>query len=374
MTGTQRKWFTYTNGTHVDSLDPETFNRWYDFLQIYIAKQAPILNAGTYRAGCPVIYQEAMGVPGQSCPPDPIQQQPTLQTAQAAFEAQPSIRILFDNGAGGNMPGAPQPGFEHSFSKFPIPGTTGRSWYLSAGGKLGDKPPAHAGANSFKWNAHARPLTDFTGDTAAGTNGLWTATPPYKWLQNPAGSAVSYLTSPLSANTTVIGAGAVRAWVRSSTPNVDLQVTISEVRPDGKETFVQGGWLRANERKLDASKSTALEPFLSLRARDVSPLSPKRFVKATIPLYYEGHAYRAGSRIRVTITAPNGDQPIWSFGETQPKGKATVAIAFSKSRPSRLTLPVVPGVDVPTGLPPCPGLRGEPCRDYKALKNRTTKP
>jgi hypothetical protein len=24
---------------------------------------------------------------------------------------------------------------------------------------------------------------------------------------------------------------------------------------------------------------------------------------------------------------------------------------------------VVPGVDVPTGLPPCPGLRGEPCRD-----------
>jgi hypothetical protein len=23
----------------------------------------------------------------------------------------------------------------------------------------------------------------------------------------------------------------------------------------------------------------------------------------------------------------------------------------------------VSGVDVPTGLPPCPGLRGEPCRD-----------
>ena len=45
-----------------------------------------------------------------------------------------------------------------------------------------------------------------------------------------------------------------------------------------------------------------------------------RYVKVTIPLYYEGHAYRAGSRIRVTITAPNGDQPIWSFGETQPNG------------------------------------------------------
>ena len=46
FTGTQRKWFTFTNGTHVDSLDPETFNRWYDFLQLYVARQAPITNVG----------------------------------------------------------------------------------------------------------------------------------------------------------------------------------------------------------------------------------------------------------------------------------------------------------------------------------------
>jgi len=157
--------------------------------------------------------------------------------------------------------------------------------------------------------------------------------------------------------------------VRSASPNVDLQATISEVRPDGKETFVQGGWVRGNERKLDARKSTPLEPVLSLRKRDVRPLPPNRFVPITIPLYYEGHAYRAGSRIRVTISAPNGDQPIWSFGETQPDGKANVAIAFSKRKPSSLTLPVVPGVSVPTGLPPCPGLRGEPCRDYQPLVN-----
>jgi predicted acyl esterase len=145
---------------------------------------------------------------------------------------------------------------------------------------------------------------------------------------------------------------------------VDLQATISEVRPDGKETFVQGGWLRGNERKLDRGKSTPLEPWLSLRTRHVRPLPRKRFVKVTIPLYYEGHAYRAGSRIRVTISAPNGDQPIWAFAQTRPKkGGATVRIARSKRRPSRLLLPVVPGVEVPTGLPPCPGLRGEPCRD-----------
>jgi uncharacterized protein len=369
FTGTSRKWFTFTNGTHVDSLDPATFNRWYDFLELYVAQQAPIVNSALIHAASPVIYQEAMGISGVTMPPDPIQLQPTYAGALSAFEALPPIRVLFDNGAGGPQPGDPQPGFEQSWPSFPIPGTTGRSWYLSPSGALGDAPPTQAGADTFTWNAHARPLTDFTGDTAAGTNGLWTATPPYQWQQPPAGSAASYVTSPLSANTAVIGAGAVHAWIRSSTPDVDLQATISEVRPDGKETFVQGGWLRANERKLDAAKSTPLEPVLSLRASDVSPLPANKFVEVTIPLYYEGHVYRAGSRIRVTITAPNGDQPIWSFGETDPNGTATVAIARSKQMPSSLLLPVVPGVSVPTGLPPCPGLRGEPCRSYQPYVN-----
>jgi len=79
--------------------------------------------------------------------------------------------------------------------------------------------------------------------------------------------------------------------------------------------------------------------------------------------------YRAGSRIRVRISAPNGDQPIWSFGETDPPTPAGVNVGYGGDMPSRLDLPVVPGVSTTTGLPPCPGLRGEPCRDYQAFTN-----
>jgi uncharacterized protein len=373
MTGTQRKWFTYTNGTHVDSLDPETFNRWYDFLKLYVAKQAPITGSAAIRAGAPVIYQEAMGVSGVTLPPDPIQQQPTYDGALSAFEQLQPIRVLFDNGAGSAQAGSPVPGYEHSFTRFPVPGTKARSWYLSSGGALRASKPAHARIDAFRWNARNRPPTDFTGDTAAGTNGLWTATPPYQWSQNPAGSALSYLTAPLKSATTVLGAGALHAWIRASKPDVDLQATITEVRPDGKETFVQSGWLRGDARKLDARKSRKLEPVLSLRKSDVAPFPRKRFVKVTIPLYYQGHAYRPGSRIRVILSAPNGDQPIWAFAQTRPKGTAAVALAHSRRRPSRLTLPVVPGLGVPTALPPCPGLRGEPCRDYQAYANTSVK-
>ena len=39
-----------------------------------------------------------------------------------------------------------------------------------------------------------------------------------------------------------------------------------------------------------------------------------------------------GSRIRVTIAAPNGTQPVWSFGQTEPEGgTATESIGFSPS-------------------------------------------
>jgi uncharacterized protein len=378
MTGTDKKWFTYTNGTHVDSLSPEIYNRLYDFLELYVAQEAPATKSPMVQLSWPVAMQAIFGIDGPggsppvaALPPDPIQQQVTYDGAKTAFEAQPQIRVLFDNGAGNSNAGWPYPAFEHSFSSFPIPGTEARSWYLGPGGGLADESPASAAADGFTWDADARPLTNFTGDTGSGDGGLWTATPNYQWSQDPAGTAVAYATSPLSEDTAVIGAGRVDLWVRSSAPDVELQATISEIRPDGKETFVQGGWIRTKARALDPVKSTELEPVPSFLEEDFADMPSDQFVPVTIPLYYEGHMYRAGSQIRVRISAPNGDQPVWSFGETVPDGQADVAIGYGADMPSRLALPVVPGVSAPTGLPPCPGLRGEPCRDHQPFANQT---
>jgi predicted acyl esterase len=369
FTGTQRKWFTFTNGTHIDSLDPATFNRWYDFLELYVARQAPRLS-DAIKGAAPLIFSTSFGIPGVTLPDDPIQAQPTYADALAAFERLPPVRILFDNGAGG-APGLPYPAFEQSFAAFPPPGTTARSWYLGAGGTLGDAQPAAAAADGFTWDPAARPATDFSGPTDSKAGGLWTAVAPYDWRSAPPGSAVAYVSEPLTADTTVVGAGGLTAWVKASVPDVDLQVTISEVRPDGNETFVQSGWLRASKRALDARQSTELQPVLSLRKAAAKPLPSGTWTQLTVPLYYQGHAYRAGSRLRVTVSAVGGDQPVWSFSETHPaRGTAEVAIAHGPSMPSRLVLPVVPGVAVPTPLPPCPSLRGEPCRPYVPLANR----
>src|SRR5262249_28138574 len=63
ISGTRKKLFTFTNGAHVDSLDPWTYDRLYDFLELYVAKQAPILNSAVVKAAAPVVYDEAMGLP-----------------------------------------------------------------------------------------------------------------------------------------------------------------------------------------------------------------------------------------------------------------------------------------------------------------------
>lgn len=384
LTGTSKKWVTFTNGPHIDSLVPDTYNRWFDFLMLYVAKEAPIVKQALHRAAAPVVFQAAMGLPQSQIvhlPVDPVQLMPTYDLALAEFEKQPMVKILFENGAGASplgekVAGNPYAAFERSFSSYPAPGTVAKTWYLGAGGTLRDGLPAAANVDRYTSDPNALPLTNYTGGTGGG--GLWgnASQWSWNWRQNPAGKAVSYVTAPLATDTTVLGSGAVYVWVRSSVPDVDLQATITEVRPDGNEVFVQNGYMRGSMRKLSTDSdnmfkrpSTLLDPVPTFTAADASPVPSDTFVRVAIPMYHQGHVYRAGSRLRVTIAGPNGQQPVWSFG--RPLAGGVVDIASSPAEPSSVVLPVVPGMRAPTALPPCPSLRNQPCRSYVAFTNDT---
>jgi len=399
FTGTRRKWFTFTNGAHIDSLDPATYNHWYDFLELFVAHRAPIENAAISRAAAPVIYQAAMGLPQTdlvTLPVDQIQLLPTEALARAAFEQLPEVTVDFDNGAGPSptgqyVPGNPYPAFEVGFSSFPVPGTVAQAWYLGPSGTLNDTLPARPGIDQYTSDAAALPLTDYAPNGNTGGGGLWgnASQWQWRWVPDPQGTALSYVSPPLQRDVTVVGGGAVYLWVRSSTPDVDLQATIAEVRPDGNETFVQNGWIRASERRLSTSAdgsdnllaqpSTVLDPVPTFLQADAQPMPSGQFVPLVIPLYDEGHVYRAGSRIELTIAAPNGTQPVWSFSQTEPdssmspSGTSTVAVEYGPdlAQPSMLVLPVVPGLEAPTPLPPCPSLRNEPCRASQPVANDT---
>jgi predicted acyl esterase len=171
------------------------------------------------------------------------------------------------------------------------------------------------------------------------------------------------------SDTVLAGTGSVDLWVRADQPDVDLEVTISEVRPDGEETYVQSGWLRASQRALDAAASTDLLPVQTHERADVARLSSTRAELVRVPLYPFAHAFRAGSRIRIVVQPPGGNRPAWAFAALP--GPRTVTVSRSAAQPSKVVLPVVPGITVSTPRPACGTLRGQPCRAYVPLTDRS---
>ena len=167
----------------------------------------------------------------------------------------------------------------------------------------------------------------------------------------------------------IAGPSSLDLYLKSSARDTDLQVTLSEVRPDGRETYVQNGWLRGSHRKLNARRSTALDPFPTHLRRDAAPLPKGRYTLVRVPIYPVAHAFRAGSRIRVTVQAPGGDRPRWDFATVE-DGNTRNRIALGGARASSLVLPVLAGATAQgTPLPAPTALRGQPSRAYVAASN-----
>ncbi len=364
FTGGAPTHFTVQNGVHSDPLDPAIIMRWLEFLDLYVAHKVPSVPAAI-RAGAPILYNTIMGVDGVTLPPDRFPPGTTYAQAKATFDADPKVRVLFDNGAGPDAaPGAPVAGFEATFDQWPPKETKATTWYFGTGGTLTpDKPTATTGSDSYVSDATARPRKNFD---AKNQDDVWKALPPYNWEPLVNGKAVSYISAPLTADTVMVGNGSVDLWVKSTEANTDLQVSLTEVRPDGQEMYVQDGWLRASNRKLDTKASTDLLPVTTQKKADAAPLPAGKYSLVRVELYPFAHAFRAGSRIRISVEAPGGDRPQWTFDTIDATQHPTNSIAFTSVHPSKVVLPVIPGITVPTPLPACPSLRAEPCRVYVA--------
>jgi putative CocE/NonD family hydrolase len=268
----------------------------------------------------------------------------------------------------------PYPGFEQSFTSWPAPGISVQKWFLQPGGNLAREQPTAPGADSYHPDPSARPRTDFDG---SGTD-VWSALPAYDWTQPVEGKALSYLSPPLSADEVMVGTGSVNLWLKSNAPDADLQVTLTEVRPDGKETYVQNGVLRASMRKVFPARqrapfpflqTTPLDPIATFLQSDVAPLSDTSWSLTEIEIFPFGHVFRAGSRIRITVEAPGGDRPFWAFDTLTPPLDQRVSVGYGPAAPSHVVLPLASGSAGITPFPPCPSLRGEPCRTFVPFPN-----
>lgn len=358
--------FTVYNGVHPDSLAPQVLTELKAFLDMYVAREVTGINQDL-RTIAPALFENVFQAP-LAIPSDRFTKYATYEDAKAAYEAEPKVRAIFEDGASTHV-GAPEAGFERHFDAWPPATTKPVRYFFHADGSLSDTAPAEpASASSFELDPAAGHRVILPSDQDV--NQIF---PGYTWKAPEAGFALVFESTPLTEDLMMLGTGSVDLWIRSPVDDADLEVNLSEVRPDGKEMYIQSGWLRASLRKL-ATTATELWPEPTFRQEDEALLVPGEWTAARVGIAAFSHVFRKGSRIRVAVDTPGDSRARWQFGLKTFPGTVRYDVAHSAMYPSSVALPVLEGEVVSTPLPACPSLRGQQCRDHVPYTNTPAAP
>ena len=260
-----------------------------------------------------------------------------------------------------------EPGWVSTHEVWPPP-TRDVTLHVQPDGTLGPRPATDTAAFSYRY-PQPSPSVMTTACAAcqvavgpAGTVGPEPAI-TYK-APVPDGGAVSFTTVPFDRDTELLGPASADLWLSSTAATTDLQVTVTEVRPDGQELYVQRGWLRASHRTLDEDRSTPTRPFHTHAADDARPLVPGVVTPVRVEVWPFNHVFRAGSALRMYVEAPASVTGFRQLLLDPTPAQNTLHVG--PDTPSRLVVSLRPGTTAPTPLPACDSLVNQPCRPNSA--------
>jgi len=359
------------NGHHPDGYSPMVVMRWYEFLSFHVARRIPQV-PDLIRMFAPAQFEEVFGVASE-LEPDRFAHHDDVDVAFAEYLAEAPIRLLFESGAGTDTPGGAGHRFEVGVQQFPPAEVRPGRWWLDVDGELvGSRPEQHGVDEYFDdptsgEHAYSREVLDdldrFTKPQV-----------PIDWTRFGDDHCCVYQSGPLAAPLVIAGAGHLDLWLLPETEDTAVQVTLTEVRPDGTEQRVQCGWHRPAHRAEDPARSDDLRVDHTYTAADHDPLTPGEWVHCRVPLYPVAHLFRAGSSLRISVSTPGRDHPFWSFEAPVVDGAAQ-GVGRGGERASSLVLPVWPiELDHPADHPDAEAQRGQPCRTAAPIRNRVRVP
>ena len=381
---TTKVFASFTNGTHVEPVAPSELFEAMAFIDLYVGKRVPHVSSAV-NAGAPGVLAAIFRAPDASAFSLPVNGWVLFSSyakARAYYESRPRIRLRWENGSVPGKEGLPIAAATTRHTNWPVDGTINEKLYFQPDGAAGSVAPkvadsAARGASSYTYD----PSTKRTHTNDSGTDSQWAPHPDVQWDPLREGNSLSFVTPAYGTPVAYAGEGSADLWLRSSAADTDLEVTLTEVRPDGQEVFIQSGWLRGSHRTEDPARSTELVPYQDHQADDASPLPAGQFTKVRVEIFPFAHVIRAGSRLRINVEAPGGNQPFWAFDALP--GTATNEIGHSLNRRSRVVLPRLPASDAPSlprALPACRlagvttqsvSLRNQPCRAYRPSRTPT---
>jgi len=362
--------FVLYNGRHADGYSPLTLTRWWEFLEIYVAKRVPRMPDWVRELAAPE-FSRTYDSTGLGFEEDRFATyaEDDYAGVKAAYEAEPDVRVVFESGGGDDQPGAPKERFSVAMPSWPSPVAATTTLYLGADGTLGTEA-GDAGTNTWRHDPEAGGK-NFFGPRGYQTLGrLW----DIDWTRFADGDVVAYETAPLETAMVLGGPGYAALWVQSVAADIHVQVTLTELRPDGQEVLIQSGWMRVGHGTLDEELAVGNSLQYTWREEDFVPPVAGQPTLTRVPIPSVGHVLRAGSQLRLAISAPGRNHATWQF--TSPtEDTATHTLLWGAGHPSALVLTrldgttALQGVDIPADAPSCIGLRGQPCRAALPIVN-----
>jgi len=110
--------------------------------------------------------------------------------------------------------------------------------------------------------------------------------------------------------------------------------------------------------------ATAFWPPQTLLEKDWAPLPLGEWTPVRVGTAGFAHVMRAGSKVRITLDTPGGTRADWRFALKTFPSPVKYDIGHDAAHPTKVVLPRLVGVTPSPAQPPCPSLRGQPCRDW----------
>jgi hypothetical protein len=163
---------------------------------------------------------------------------------------------------------------------------------------------------------------------------------------------LSFRTTPLAQPLTLAGPIALHLVASSTATDTDWIAKLADVAPDGSESIISMGYLRASHRELDAARSREGVPYHT--HTNPTAIEPGRAYSYDVEIWPTAYELAAGHRLQIRVTSfdvPTHSPAYVRFDRADPASTQIVpmlpainAILEGGSDPSYLLISVLTGI------------------------------
>ncbi|HEX7354180.1 MAG TPA: CocE/NonD family hydrolase [Mycobacteriales bacterium] len=115
------------------------------------------------------------------------------------------------------------------------------------------------------------------------------------------GHGLTWRTAPVTAPVTIAGPTELHLVASSTSTDTDWIAKLADVAPDGSETLISSGYLRASQRQLDPARSLPGAPYHT--DTDPQPLTPGHFYDFDIEIWPTAYHLAPGHSLQLRLTS-----------------------------------------------------------------------